>query len=113
MPELPEPPEGFRRLTAWKEYGMKYRLFLGAAFAAVLSVCALVVQAQEPAGKSETRPAPAEVPWSQGVDGLACRLIVAKDALLNEPLVVVFEIKNVSGRKRFVVNPAKAMATDR
>jgi hypothetical protein len=93
--------------------GMKYRLFFPAAFAAVLWTCVLVVQAQEPAGKPETRPAAADVPWSQPVDGLACRLVVAKDALLNEPLIVVFEIKNVSDRKRFVVEPAKAMTADR
>jgi hypothetical protein len=113
MPELPEPPVGVGRLTAWKEYGMKYRLFFAAAFAAVLWACVLVVQAQEPAGKPETRPVSADIPWSQPVDGLVCRLVIAKDALVNEPLPVTFEIKNVSDRKRFVADLAKVLTADR
>ncbi len=91
---------------------MRYQLRL-AAGAAVLWGCVLAAQTQDTTGKPDTQPTTSEASWTEPVDGLSCRLIVAKDALLNEPLWLVFEIKNVSDRKRFVVAPAKAMPADR
>ena len=44
---------------------------------------------------------------------MVARLIVPKEGLVNEPLTVMFEIKNVSNRVRYVVDPAKVITDER
>lgn len=41
--------------------------------------------------------------WGPAVDGLACRILLDARYVAGQPIAPVFEIKNVSGRKRYIV----------
>jgi hypothetical protein len=63
---------------------------------------------QEPAPKSAATPASqaadAQAPWGKDVDGLAMRIVVAKESLPGAPIPMTLEIKNVSDRERYIVD---------
>jgi len=47
---------------------------------------------------------PAGTPWGKTVDGLACRLTVPASTRIGEPITLVVELKNVSGKKRYLLS---------
>jgi hypothetical protein len=50
--------------------------------------------------------------WGKAVDGLACRLTVQPRYTVGEPITVVYEIKNVSDKKRYIIGFFDPLATD-
>jgi hypothetical protein len=67
---------------------------------AILPAWVLFAQAAETAA---SKPDPyGEVPWGKEVDGLACRIIVPKEGAIGLSIPIIVEIKNVSGRTRYI-----------
>jgi hypothetical protein len=71
------------------------------------------VSGEEPRSKPATNPssqaADAQVPWGKDVDGLAMRIVVPKEALPGASLSMTIEIKNVSNRERYIMEPGRAI----
>ena len=63
--------------------------------------------AGQPGAGTASAPGPATgqaVPWGKEADGLVCRLLVDPDYCTGQPVSVVVEIKNVSKRRRYLVD---------
>ena len=64
---------------------------------------------QEPKPKAAAPAADAQPPWGKEVDGLAMRLVVSKEAVPGASILMVIEIKNVSDRQRYIVDPGRVI----
>lgn len=67
---------------------------------AVLGGVGNTALAAEPARQGNTA-------WGEPVDGIACRVVMGADFVIGQPMPAVFELKNVSDKKRYLFLPRK------